>query len=132
MQTTANFVLSLLNIYNVDFNGGLTTESVRYRVLVWGCSEFFLLIIIGLNYLPPRACTLLLHRLSYRPHCPFVGKHSVADYISCRCPFRSFLRFVLLSDAWVFKGAMALMFLDFLLCLVSIVSPCFTVLRQTP
>ncbi|KAL7413172.1 amino acid/polyamine transporter I [Mrakia frigida] len=55
MQTTANFIVSLLTVFEVDFPGGLSTSNVKFRVMVWGISEALLILVIALNYLPPRA-----------------------------------------------------------------------------
>lgn len=54
-QTTANYLLSLLWIHEVDYPGGLAVTNVKFRVLVWGVSECLLLVVVALNYLPPRA-----------------------------------------------------------------------------
>jgi translation initiation factor 5B len=54
-QTTANYLLSLLWVYEVDYPGGLDITNVKLRVLVWGVSEGLLLVVVALNYLPPRA-----------------------------------------------------------------------------
>lgn len=52
-QATTNFMLTELVVYNVDFPGGLTYDNVKFRALVWICSEIFLFLAIGTNLLGP-------------------------------------------------------------------------------
>ncbi|KAG8767812.1 hypothetical protein FRC12_006022 [Ceratobasidium sp. 428] len=53
-QTTANYLLSLLPVYEIDFPGGIDNNNVKWRALVWIVSEGLLIVAIILNYLPPR------------------------------------------------------------------------------
>ncbi|KDQ14211.1 hypothetical protein BOTBODRAFT_188092 [Botryobasidium botryosum FD-172 SS1] len=53
-QTTANYLVSLLTVYDVEFPGGLSNDNVKYRAFIWILSEAFLVVAIALNYLPPR------------------------------------------------------------------------------
>ncbi|KAG8721258.1 hypothetical protein FRC08_014619 [Ceratobasidium sp. 394] len=53
-QTTANYLLSLLPVWGLDFPGGISNDNVKWRALVWIVSEGLLVLAIILNYLPPR------------------------------------------------------------------------------
>ncbi|KAI4294277.1 hypothetical protein K525DRAFT_363852 [Schizophyllum commune Loenen D] len=53
-QGTANYILSLLVVYEVDYPGGMDYANPRWRALIWIVSEGLLLISIAINYLPPR------------------------------------------------------------------------------
>ncbi|KAK8844016.1 hypothetical protein IAR55_006809 [Kwoniella newhampshirensis] len=53
-QNAANHLLSVLVVYEVDFPGGLTNNSIKFRALTWALSEIFLFICISLNYLPQK------------------------------------------------------------------------------
>ncbi|WVQ81148.1 hypothetical protein IAT38_003270 [Cryptococcus sp. DSM 104549] len=53
-QTTANYILSLLTVYNVDFPGGLTTDNVKFRAVQWAISEGVFFVCIAFNYLPQK------------------------------------------------------------------------------
>jgi hypothetical protein len=63
-QTTANYVLSQLVVWDVDFPGGITATNVNFRALTWAVSEGILLLVIALNYLP-REWTV--HQLEVTP-----------------------------------------------------------------
>ena len=54
LQGTANYILSLLVVYEVDYPGGMDYANPRWRALIWIVSEGLLLISIAINYLPPR------------------------------------------------------------------------------
>ncbi|KIY73300.1 amino acid transporter [Cylindrobasidium torrendii FP15055 ss-10] len=53
-QTTANYIVSQLNVWEVEFPGGATTQNVKYRAFIWAISEVLLVVVIAINYLPPR------------------------------------------------------------------------------
>ncbi|KIY53882.1 gamma-aminobutyric acid transporter [Fistulina hepatica ATCC 64428] len=58
-QTTANYLISLLNVYEISFPGGTSVDNIKYRAMVWAVSEGMLVISIAINYLPPRAYSKL-------------------------------------------------------------------------
>ncbi|KIO26162.1 hypothetical protein M407DRAFT_24594 [Tulasnella calospora MUT 4182] len=51
-QTMANYIVSLLVVYEVDFPGGITMDNVKWRAFIWAISEGFLIVAIAMNYLP--------------------------------------------------------------------------------
>ncbi|KXN84214.1 Eukaryotic translation initiation factor 5B [Leucoagaricus sp. SymC.cos] len=53
-QTTANYLVSLLAIFEVDFPGGIDIDNIKWRAFVWAISEGLLIFAILINYLPPR------------------------------------------------------------------------------
>ncbi|QRV72295.1 amino acid permease [Ceratobasidium sp. AG-Ba] len=53
-QTTANYLLSLLPVYEIEFPGGIDNNNIKWRAVVWIVSEGLLVLAIILNYLPPR------------------------------------------------------------------------------
>ncbi|KAF8503838.1 amino acid/polyamine transporter I [Gautieria morchelliformis] len=53
-QTTANYLVSILAIYGVDFPGGIDNNNVRWRAIIWVVSEACFVTSIAVNYLPPR------------------------------------------------------------------------------
>ncbi|KAJ7621866.1 gamma-aminobutyric acid transporter [Mycena polygramma] len=53
-QTTANYIVSQLAVWEVDFPGGITNENVKWRALIWAISEALLVVSVAINYLPPR------------------------------------------------------------------------------
>ncbi|KAF8306255.1 amino acid transporter [Clavulina sp. PMI_390] len=53
-QTTANYLVSLFNVYDINFPGGMDNSNVKWRALIWALSEVFLIISIAMNFLPPR------------------------------------------------------------------------------
>lgn len=53
-QTTANYIVSQLAIWEIDFPGGITNDNVKWRALIWAVSEGVLFCSIAINYLPPR------------------------------------------------------------------------------
>lgn len=59
LQTTANYLVSLLAIWEVDFPGGIDLENVKWRAFVWAISEGLLILAILINYLPPRLYSMV-------------------------------------------------------------------------
>ncbi|KAH7888137.1 hypothetical protein F5I97DRAFT_1942374 [Phlebopus sp. FC_14] len=53
-QTTANYVVSQLAVWDIDFPGGIGSSNVQWRAFVWGISELMLLVSVAINYLPPK------------------------------------------------------------------------------
>ncbi|KAF8325467.1 amino acid/polyamine transporter I [Cantharellus anzutake] len=53
-QTTANFLLSLLTVFEINYPGGIDPTNIKWRALVWAVSEAFFLLAISMNFLPPR------------------------------------------------------------------------------
>ncbi|EKM59529.1 uncharacterized protein PHACADRAFT_250094 [Phanerochaete carnosa HHB-10118-sp] len=53
-QTTANYVVSQLAIWEVDFPGGVGNDNIKWRALIWAVSEGVLFCSIAINYLPPK------------------------------------------------------------------------------
>ncbi|KAF9526273.1 hypothetical protein CPB83DRAFT_770518 [Crepidotus variabilis] len=53
-QTTANYIVSQLAVWEVDFPGGITNDNVKWRAVIWAISEALLIIAVAINYLPPR------------------------------------------------------------------------------
>lgn len=53
-QTTANYLLSLMVVFESNFPGGVAIANIKFRVLTWAVSEVIFLCAIALNYLPPR------------------------------------------------------------------------------
>ncbi|KAG8718496.1 hypothetical protein FRC08_005140 [Ceratobasidium sp. 394] len=51
-QSNANFILSLVPVYELQFPGGVSDENVKWRAVVWITSEILLLIAVLPNYLP--------------------------------------------------------------------------------
>lgn len=58
-QTTANYLVSLLAVFEVDFPGGIDLGNVKWRAFVWAISEGLLIIAILINYLPPRLYSMI-------------------------------------------------------------------------
>lgn len=58
-QTTANYLVSILAVYEVDFPGGIDNNNVKWRAVVWIISETFFAIGIAVNYVP-RMSTMLV------------------------------------------------------------------------
>ncbi|KAI5116859.1 hypothetical protein M0805_009169 [Coniferiporia weirii] len=58
-QTTANYVVSLLAVFEVDFPGGTFNDNIKWRAFIWILSEGFLLLSIAINYLPPRMYSMV-------------------------------------------------------------------------
>jgi translation initiation factor 5B len=53
-QTTANYIVSQLSIYAINFPGDLDNSNVKYRAVIWAISEALLFLSVAVNYLPPR------------------------------------------------------------------------------
>lgn len=54
LQTTANYIVSQLAIWEVDFPGGVGNDNIKWRALIWAVSEGVLFCSIAINYLPPK------------------------------------------------------------------------------
>ena len=53
-QATANYIVSQLAVWEVDFPGGVGNDNIKWRALIWAVSEGVLFCSIAINYLPPR------------------------------------------------------------------------------
>ncbi|KAI6099153.1 hypothetical protein F5141DRAFT_1066724 [Pisolithus sp. B1] len=53
-QATANFIVSQMAVWDVNFPGGVGNDNIQWRALIWGISELMLLVSVAMNYLPPR------------------------------------------------------------------------------
>lgn len=53
-QTTANYIVSQLALWEIDFPGGIDPGNIKWRAVIWAISEVLLLSAVGINYLPPR------------------------------------------------------------------------------
>ncbi|KAF8659526.1 hypothetical protein AX16_001825 [Volvariella volvacea WC 439] len=53
-QTTANYLVSQLAVWEIDFPGGITYDNVKWRAFIWAVSEVLLVLAVAINYLPPR------------------------------------------------------------------------------
>ncbi|KJA21714.1 hypothetical protein HYPSUDRAFT_140306 [Hypholoma sublateritium FD-334 SS-4] len=53
-QTTANYIVSQLAVWEIDFPGGITNDNVKWRALIWAISEALLIVSVAINYLPPK------------------------------------------------------------------------------
>ncbi|KAJ3479047.1 hypothetical protein NLI96_g9334 [Meripilus lineatus] len=53
-QTTANYIVSQLAVWGVEYPGGIGNDNVKWRALIWAVSEAVLCISIAINYLPPK------------------------------------------------------------------------------
>jgi len=53
-QTTANYIVSQLSVWEISFPGGTTNDNVKWRALIWAISEGLLILSVAINYLPPR------------------------------------------------------------------------------
>ncbi|KAH7921705.1 amino acid transporter [Leucogyrophana mollusca] len=53
-QTTANYIVSQMAVWEVDFPGGVGNDNIQWRALIWAISEGMLLLSVAINYLPPR------------------------------------------------------------------------------
>ncbi|KDQ12509.1 hypothetical protein BOTBODRAFT_417470 [Botryobasidium botryosum FD-172 SS1] len=58
-QAFANYILSLVPVFDLDFPGGISGDNVKWRALLWIVSELFLIVATALVYLPPRWYPLL-------------------------------------------------------------------------
>ncbi|PRP82753.1 putative amino acid permease [Planoprotostelium fungivorum] len=59
-QAAANYLLSELTVFQVDFDGGIDYSNFKFRALAWILSEVMLVLAVLLNYIPPRAYKWLL------------------------------------------------------------------------
>ncbi|KAG2150323.1 uncharacterized protein EDB93DRAFT_1103543 [Suillus bovinus] len=53
-QTTANYIVSQLAVWEIDFPGGVGNDNIQWRALIWAISEGMLLLSVAINYLPPK------------------------------------------------------------------------------
>ncbi|KAG8890162.1 hypothetical protein FRB99_003921, partial [Tulasnella sp. 403] len=51
-QTTANYIVSQLAVWEVDFPGGISNDNIKWRAFIWALSEALLILAIAMNYLP--------------------------------------------------------------------------------
>jgi translation initiation factor 5B len=54
LQTTANYIVSQLAIWEINFPGGVGNDNIKWRSFIWAVSEAILVVSIAINYLPPR------------------------------------------------------------------------------
>ncbi|KAB5588042.1 Thiamine transporter thi9 [Ceratobasidium theobromae] len=59
-QFNANYILSLVPVYDLEFPGGVSNDNVKWRAVVWFSSELLLLLAVLPNYLPPRMFSMVL------------------------------------------------------------------------
>lgn len=60
IQTTANYLVSILAVYEVNFPGGIDNNNVKWRAFIWILSEAFFFTGIAVNYLPRMLTTTYL------------------------------------------------------------------------
>ena len=53
-QTAANYVVSQLAVWEINFPGGVSNDNIKWRALIWAISEGLLFVSVAINYLPPR------------------------------------------------------------------------------
>jgi len=53
-QTAANYIVSQLTVWEIDFPGGADNDNIKWRAFIWILSELMLLLSVAINYLPPR------------------------------------------------------------------------------
>ena len=53
-QTAANYIVSQLAVWEIDFPGGVSNDNIKWRALIWVISEWLLIVSVAINYLPPR------------------------------------------------------------------------------
>ncbi|KAF8451014.1 hypothetical protein L210DRAFT_3500227 [Boletus edulis BED1] len=53
-QTAANYIVSQLAVWEIDFPGGVDNSNIKWRAFIWILSELMLLVSVAMNYLPPR------------------------------------------------------------------------------
>ncbi|KAF8803929.1 hypothetical protein BYT27DRAFT_7259912 [Phlegmacium glaucopus] len=53
-QTAANYIVSQLAVWEINFPGGVSNDNVKWRALIWAISEGLLIVAVAINYLPPR------------------------------------------------------------------------------
>jgi hypothetical protein len=58
-QNTANYIVSQLVVWEIEFPGGISNNNVKWRATVWAISEGLLILAVAINYLPPRMYSLV-------------------------------------------------------------------------
>ncbi|KAL8292848.1 hypothetical protein RQP46_000542 [Phenoliferia psychrophenolica] len=58
-QATTNFMLSELTVFERSIPGDFDDGDVKFRAIVWACSEMFLLLAILTNLMPPKRFSLI-------------------------------------------------------------------------
>jgi translation initiation factor 5B len=53
-QTAANYIVSQLAVWEIDFPGGISNDNIKWRAFIWAISEGLLFVAVAINYLPPR------------------------------------------------------------------------------
>ena len=53
-QTAANYIVSQLAVWEIDFPGGVSNDNIKWRALIWAISEGLLIVSVAINYLPPK------------------------------------------------------------------------------
>jgi hypothetical protein len=53
-QTAANYIVSQLAVWEINFPGGVSNDNIKWRALIWAISEGLLIVSVAINYLPPR------------------------------------------------------------------------------
>ena len=53
-QTAANYIVSQLAVWEINFPGGISNDNIKWRALIWAISEGLLFVSVAINYLPPR------------------------------------------------------------------------------
>jgi translation initiation factor 5B len=53
-QTAANYIVSQLAVWEINFPGGVSNDNIKWRALIWAISEGLLFVSVAINYLPPR------------------------------------------------------------------------------
>jgi translation initiation factor 5B len=54
VQTAANYIVSQLSVYQIQFPGGTDNGNIKWRAVVWAISEVLLVVSVAINYLPPK------------------------------------------------------------------------------
>jgi len=58
-QTTANYLVSQLAVWEIDFPGGISNDNVKWRAFIWAISEGLFILAIAINYLPPKLYSIV-------------------------------------------------------------------------
>jgi translation initiation factor 5B len=53
-QTAANYIVSQLAVWEINFPGGVSNDNIKWRALIWAIAEGLLIAAVAINYLPPR------------------------------------------------------------------------------
>ncbi|KIK98162.1 hypothetical protein PAXRUDRAFT_824178 [Paxillus rubicundulus Ve08.2h10] len=53
-QTTANYIVSQLAVWEIEFPGGIDNNNIQWRAFIWALSELMLVLSVAINYLPPK------------------------------------------------------------------------------